>query len=214
MADYNTAYAAYLEKNGGKILSSDFSIDMKEASEGIRTYSDNVDLDLSACEGLHAYTITNFNTTTGALTLRSVTKLASIGGYLLMGNTGTYTAKVTAGVDWDEENMLAEGYYNEPEETFGGVTYVTFILAGSGEKRGFHPLSTGGYLPENVLQKDRFPKTGHPGNAQITVHLYRRTSMDHDPGSPLPRDMGLLYETGCHHRHRRTDAPGFRLCGI
>lgn len=175
VADYNTAYAAYLEKNGGKILSSDFSIDMKEASEGIRTYSDNVDLDLSACEGLHAYTITNFNTTTGALTLKSVTKFSSYGGYLLMGNTGTYTAKVTAGVDWDEENMLAEGYYNEPEETFGGVTYVTFILAGSGAERGFHPLSKEGYLPEHVavllIKKEDFEAWKNSGAAPLHLEI-------------------------------------------
>lgn len=175
VADYNTAYASYLEENGGKILSSDVSIDMKEASEGIRTYSDDVDLDLSACEGLHAYTITNFNTTTGALTLRSVTKLASIEGYLLMGNTGTYTAKVTAGVDWDEENMLTRGYYSEPEETFGSVTYVTLILAGSGEKRGFHPLSTGGYLPDHVavllIKKEDFEAWKGSGAAPLHLEI-------------------------------------------
>lgn len=175
VADYNTAYASYLEENGGKILSSDVSIDMKEASEGIRTYSDNVDLDLSACEGLHAYTITNFNTTTGALTLKSVTKLASIEGYLLMGNTGTYTAKVTAGVDWEKDNMLISTDYAEPEETDEGVTYTTLILAGSGENRGFHPLSTGGYLPENVavllIKKEDFEAWKGSGAAPLHLEI-------------------------------------------
>ena len=175
VADYNTAYASYLEENGGKILSSDVSIDMKEASEGIRTYSDDVDLDLSACEGLHAYTITNFNTTTGALTLRSVTKLASIEGYLLMGNTGTYTAKVTAGVDWDEENMLTRGYYSEHEETFGSVTYVTLILAGSGAERGFHPLSKEGFLPDHVavllIKKEDFEAWKGSGAAPLHLEI-------------------------------------------
>lgn len=172
---YTTAYASYIVESGPNIFSSDVSIDMKEASEGIRTYSDWVALDISACEGLHAYTITNFNTTTGALTLKSVTKLASIEGYLLMGNTGTYTAKVTAGVDWDEENMLTRGYYSEPEETFGSVTYVTLILAGSGEKRGFHPLSTGGYLPENVavllIKKEDFEAWKGSGAAPLHLEI-------------------------------------------
>ena len=175
VADYNTAYAAYLEENGGKILSSDVSIEMKEASEGIRTYSDYVDLDLSACEGLHAYTITNFNTTTGALTLRSVTKFSSYGGYLLMGNTGTYTAKATAGVDWDEENMLTIGNYKEPEETFGSVTYVTLILAGSGAERGFHPLSKEGFLPDHVavllIKKEDFDAWKGSGAAPLHLEI-------------------------------------------
>jgi hypothetical protein len=170
---YTTAYASYIVESGPNIFSSDVSIDMKEASEGIRTYSDWVDLDLSACEGLHAYTITNFNTTTGALTLKSVTKLASIEGYLLMGNTGTYTAKVTVGVDWEKDNMLISTDYAEPEETEDDVTYVTLILAGSGEKRGFHPLSTGGYLPENVavLQIEKEDFEAWKGSGAAPLHL-------------------------------------------
>lgn len=170
---YTTAYASYIVESGPNIFSSDVSIDMKEASEGIRTYSDWVALDISACEGLHAYTITNFNTNTGALTLKSVTKLASIGGYLLMGNTGTYTAKVTAGVDWEKDNMLISTDYAEPEETEDDVTYVNLILAGSGEKRGFHPLSTGGYLPENVavLQIEKEDFEAWKGSGAAPLHL-------------------------------------------
>lgn len=175
VADYNTAYASYLEENGGKILSSDVSIDMKEASEGIRTYSDNVDLDLSACEGLHAYTITNFNTITGALTLKPVTKMANYAGYLLMGETSTYTAKVTAGVDWEEDNMLRRALYAEPEETDEGVTYTTLILAGSGENRGFHPLSTGGDLPNHVaillIKKEDFEAWKGSGAAPLHLEI-------------------------------------------
>lgn len=173
VADYNTAYASYLEENGGKILSSDVSIDMKEASEGIRTYSDWVALDLSACEGLHAYTITNFNATTGALTLKPVTKMANYAGYLLMGETSTYTAKVTVGVDWEKDNMLISTDYAEPEETEDDVTYVNLILAGSGEKRGFHPLSTGGYLPENVavLQIEKEDFEAWKGSGAAPLHL-------------------------------------------
>jgi hypothetical protein len=170
---YTTAYASYIVESGPNIFSSDVSIDMKEASEGIRTYSDWVDLDLSACEGLHAYTITNFNATTGALTLKSVTKLASIEGYLLMGNTGTYTAKVTVGVDWEKDNMLISTDYAEPEETEDDVTYVNLILAGSGDKRGFHPLSTGGYLPENVavLQIEKEDFEAWKGSGAAPLHL-------------------------------------------
>lgn len=172
---YTTAYASYIVESGPNIFSSDVSIDMKEASEGIRTYSDWVALDISACEGLHAYTITNFNTATGALTLKSVTKLASIGGYLLMGNTGTYTAKVTAGVDWEKDNMLISTDYAEPEETEDDVTYVTLILAGSGENRGFHPLSTGGYLPENVavllIKKEDFEAWKGSGAAPLHLEI-------------------------------------------
>ena len=172
---YTTAYASYIVESGPNIFSSDVSIDMKEASEGIRTYSDWVDLDLSACEGLHAYTITNFNATTGALTLKSVTKLASIEGYLLMGNTGTYTAKVTVGVDWEKDNMLISTDYAEPEETEDDVTYVNLILAGSGEKRGFHPLSTGGYLPENVaillIKKEDFEAWKGSGAAPLHLEI-------------------------------------------
>lgn len=170
---YTTAYASYIVESGPNIFSSDVSIDMKEASEGIRTYSDWVALDISACEGLHAYTITNFNTTTGALTLKSVTKLASIEGYLLMGNTGTYTAKVTVGVDWEKDNMLISTDYAEPEETEDDVTYVNLILAGSGEKRGFHPLSTGGYLPENVavLQIEKEDFEVWKGSGAAPLHL-------------------------------------------
>lgn len=172
---YTTAYASYIVESGPNIFSSDVSIDMKEASEGIRTYSDWVALDISACEGLHAYTITNFNTNTGALTLKSVTKLASIGGYLLMGNTGTYTAKVTAGVDWEKDNMLISTDYAEPEETEDDVTYVTLILAGSGENRGFHPLSTGGYLPENVavllIKKEDFEAWKGSGAAPLHLEI-------------------------------------------
>lgn len=175
VADYNTAYASYLEENGGKILSSDVSIDMKEASEGIRTYSDDVDLDLSACEGLHAYTITNFNATTGALTLKPVTKMANYAGYLLMGETSTYTAKVTAGVDWEEDNMLISTDYAEPEETDEGVTYTTLILAGSGAERGFHPLSTGGYLPDHVavllIKKEDFEAWKSSGAAPLHLEI-------------------------------------------
>lgn len=175
VADYNTAYASYLEENGGKILSSDVSIDMKEASEGIRTYSDDVDLDLSACEGLHAYTITNFNATTGALTLKPVTKMANYAGYLLMGETSTYTAKVTAGVDWEEDNMLISTDYAEPEETDEGVTYTTLILAGSGAERGFHPLSTGGYLPDHVavllIKKEDFEAWKGSGAAPLHLEI-------------------------------------------
>ena len=172
---YTTAYASYIVESGPNIFSSDVSIDITEASEGIRTYSDRVALDISACEGLHAYTITNFNTTTGALTLKSVTKLASIEGYLLMGNTGTYTAKVTVGVDWEKDNMLISTDYAEPEETEDDVTYVTLILAGSGEKRGFHPLSTGGYLPENVavllIKKEDFEAWKGSGAAPLHLEI-------------------------------------------
>ena len=172
---YTTAYASYIVESGSNIFSSDVSIDITEASEGIRTYSDRVALDISACEGLHAYTITNFNTTTGALTLKSVTKLASIEGYLLMGNTGTYTAKVTVGVDWEKDNMLISTDYAEPEETEDDVTYVTLILAGSGEKRGFHPLSTGGYLPENVavllIKKEDFEAWKGSGAAPLHLEI-------------------------------------------
>lgn len=170
---YTTAYASYIVESGPNIFSSDVSIDITEASEGIRTYSDRVALDISACEGLHAYTITNFNTTTGALTLKSVTKLASIEGYLLMGNTGTYTAKVTVGVDWEKDNMLISTDYAEPEETEDDVTYVNLILAGSGEKRGFHPLSTGGYLPENVavLQIEKEDFEAWKGSGAAPLHL-------------------------------------------
>ena len=175
VADYNTAYASYLEENGGKILSSDVSIDMKEASEGIRTYSDWVALDLSACEGLHAYTITNFNATTGALTLKPVTKMANYAGYLLMGETSTYTAKVTAGVDWEEDNMLISTDYAEPEETEDDVTYVNLILAGSGAERGFHPLSTGGYLPDHVavllIKKEDFEAWKGSGAAPLHLEI-------------------------------------------
>ena len=172
---YTTAYASYIVESGPNIFSSDVSIDMKEASEGIRTYSDWVALDISACEGLHAYTITNFNTTTGALTLKPVTKMANYAGYLLMGNTGTYTAKVTAGVDWEKDNMLFSTDYAEPEETDEGVTYTTLILAGSGEKRGFHPLSTGGYLPENVavllIKKEDFEAWKGSGAAPLHLEI-------------------------------------------
>lgn len=175
VADYNTAYASYLEENGGKILSSDVSIDMKEASEGIRTYSDWVALDISACEGLHAYTITNFNTTTGALTLKPVTKMANYAGYLLMGETSTYTAKVTVGVDWEKDNMLISTDYAEPEETDEGVTYTTLILAGSGAERGFHPLSTGGYLPDHVavllIKKEDFEAWKDSGAAPLHLEI-------------------------------------------
>ncbi len=175
VADYNAAYADYLVEYGGEILSSDISIDITEASEGIRTYSDWVALDISACERLHAYTITNFNATTGALTLKPVTKMANYAGYLLMGETGTYTAKVTAGVDWEKDNMLRMADYAEPEETDEGVTYTTLILAGSGTERGFHPLSTGGYLPENVaillIKKEDFEAWKGSGAAPLHLEI-------------------------------------------
>lgn len=172
---YTTAYASYIVESGPNIFSSDVSIDMKEASEGIRTYSDRVDLDISACEGLHAYTITNFNATTGALTLKPVTKMANYAGYLLMGETSTYTAKVTAGVDWEEDNMLRRALYAEPEETDEGVTYTTLILAGSGENRGFHPLSTGGDLPNHVaillIKKEDFEAWKGSGAAPLHLEI-------------------------------------------
>ena len=175
VADYNAAYADYLVEYGGKILSSDISIDITEASEGIRTYSDWVALDISACEGLHAYTITNFNTTTGALTLKSVTKLANYAGYLLMGETGIYTAQLTVGVDWEKDNMLRRALYAEPEETDEGVTYTTLILAGSGENRGFHPLSTGGDLPNHVaillIKKEDFEAWKGSGAAPLHLEI-------------------------------------------
>lgn len=175
VADYNAAYADYLIDDGYEILSSDVSIDITEASEGIRTYSDWVALDISACEGLHAYTITNFNATTGALTLKPVTKMANYAGYLLMGETGTYTAKVTAGVDWEKDNMLRMADYAEPEETDEGVTYTTLILAGSGEKRGFHPLSTEGDLPNHVavllIKKEDFEAWKGSGAAPLHLEI-------------------------------------------
>lgn len=160
VADYSTAYASYMWEYGCKFLSSDISIDITSTSEGIRTYSDYVALDLSACEGLQAYAITGFNATTGTLTLKPVTKLAAYGGYLLMGNTGTYTAKVTAGVDKEEDNMLTSNNYVNPENTYEGVTYTNLILAGTGANRGFHPVSEIGTLPNHVaylsIKKDDF----------------------------------------------------------
>jgi hypothetical protein len=99
--------------------------------------------------------------------------MANYAGYLLMGETSTYTAQLTVGVDWEKDNMLISTDYAEPEETDEGVTYTTLILAGSGENRGFHPLSTGGYLPENVavLQIEKEDFEAWKGSGAAPLHL-------------------------------------------
>ncbi len=146
VADYSTAYESHISKYGYEILSSDVSIDITDESEGVIAYRNGADLGLSACEGLKAYAIVRFDPATGTLILKSVTELAGDEGYLLMGETGTYNAKVTVGANKVEGNMLMGNYTNPENFTNDGIN---LLLEGSGAVRGFYPITESSGIHDN-----------------------------------------------------------------
>ena len=192
LASYNEAYASYLVADGGEILSFEVSIDITDASEGVIAYCNNYNLDLSDCEGLQAYAITDFNPATGALTLQPATKLGSGSGFLLMGKTGTYTAKLTFENVYYYNNMLDGWSYVEPEEDYGTVIYINLTLEGSGAARGFYPITEEGNLPDYVahmsVNKDDFEAWKALGHDMIPLKFEVATDINDIEVAPAPAD--------------------------
>lgn len=145
--DYDLAYAEFMQYVDLRFYPLDFDITMKAESEGIMTFGSEFSLDLSGCPELKAYKVTDFDPATGKLTLVQLTQVAGFEGVLLMGEPGTYTAQITT-QPYSKDNMLCEIHddYLAREVLNEGVTYTNLVLAGTGETRGFHPLTEGGYV--------------------------------------------------------------------
>jgi len=112
-----------------------------------RTYSFDQALDFTDT-GLEAYVISAFNPATATLTLSRVYQVPANTGVYLVGKGGDYNIPVIDSADPIATNLLHASSGTvalEPTES----SNTNLIFGGSGENRGFHPLSAAGVIGAN-----------------------------------------------------------------
>lgn len=114
------------------------------SSAGIRTYCSSEALDFSDVEGLSAYIVSGFSSSTGNLTLTPVTKVPAGEGLLLKGAAGDYEVPFTT-TDMYYTNLLT-GVTTDTNITPTTSTDTNFILANGIHGIGFYTLSNAGTL--------------------------------------------------------------------
>ncbi|MBO4214932.1 MAG: prolyl oligopeptidase family serine peptidase [Bacteroidaceae bacterium] len=113
-----------------------------------RTYSFDKALDFTGIEGLEAYVISSFTPETATLTLKRVKKVPANTGLYLVGVDGDYEIPVIDEADPIGVNLLhASSGTVSLSKTEG--TYTNLIFGGTGDNRGFHPLSEAGVIGAN-----------------------------------------------------------------
>ncbi len=118
------------------------------ASDYSRTFSFDNALDFTDVEGLKAYVITAFNPTTATLSLSKVNQVPANTGLYLVGKGGDYNVPALVSADPIATNLLhASSGTDELNQTDG--FYTNLIFGGTGDNRGFHPLSGAGIIGAN-----------------------------------------------------------------
>lgn len=116
-------------------------------STDARTYSFNQALDFTDT-GLEAYVISAYDKSSATLTLTKVTKVPANTGLYLVGKDGDYEIPTIASADAIATNLLhASSGTDALEQTEGSNTNL--IFGGTGDNRGFHPLSEAGVIGAN-----------------------------------------------------------------
>ena len=111
-----------------------------------RTYSFDQALDFTDT-GLEAYVITSFDADKGTLTLSRVYQVPANTGLYLVGKDGDYEIPTIDSADPIATNLLKHSGDGTITKISGD--YTNLVLAGSGDNRGFHPLSGDGNMGEN-----------------------------------------------------------------
>lgn len=130
-----------------------------------RTYSFDQALDFTGT-GLEAYVITAFNPVTATLTLSRVYKVPANTGLYLVGKDGDYEIPVIDSADPIATNLLHASSGSvalEPTES----TNTNLIFGGTGENRGFHPLSASGVIGANKAYL-QLPTADLPTSARLS----------------------------------------------
>ena len=113
-----------------------------------RTYSFDQALDFAGIGGLNAYVIKAFTPETATLTLTRVTKVPANTGLYLVGTDGDHQVPVVESAPAIATNLLhASSGTDELNQTDG--FYTNLIFGGTGDNRGFHPLSGAGIIGAN-----------------------------------------------------------------
>ena len=113
-----------------------------------RTYSFDKALDFTGIEGLEAYVITDFAPEKATLTLTRAKKVPANTGLYLVSVDGDYEIPVIDDADPIATNLLHTSSGTEPLSQTDG-TNTNLIFGGTGDNRGFHPLSEAGVIGAN-----------------------------------------------------------------
>lgn len=138
-ADYE---AADNWKNFSKIFEG---TKISMSANGICTYANANDLDLSNVSGLTAYIVSSFNVSSSSLTLTPVTKVPAGKGLLLKGAEGDYEVPYTTGTTLSSTNLLT-GVTTPTNISPTNGDETNFILASGKHGIGFYTLSESGIL--------------------------------------------------------------------
>lgn len=137
--------AAYEAADNWKNFSKIFEgTKISMSANGICTYANANDLDLSNVSGLTAYIVSSFNKSTSTLTLTPVTEVPAGEGLLLKGEEGDYEVPFTT-TDASYTNLLT-GVTTPTNISPTNGDETNFILASGKHGIGFYTLSESGIL--------------------------------------------------------------------